>query len=510
MNKKTFFEKEFWKQVLARVGKLEPPKIVLALISIVLSFLTLFAYFSELVPEKYKPTLSIVLGSLLALTFAPAVLFILKSMADAQESFENEKRILITRMKEKETEFSNKEQEFLKHLNDWRSTLEHSLQILSVEGEDKITGEIRTLLRGANCITFFGNFRTYKKLLSEASTKLIVCDREPREEMLSPAKYEYRYLYSNFGADLLLFQYPLNKEKSLLIFGPEGAKRAWVIDFNFAIHLGLFYNDYPLLYLPAQISAQIRSDPSHSPLLERASYRRSLPRYSLVDKEFSFVLRSIENGYMKPLFPPTDMTEVISRWNEQIFQNFVDYATKLIENNFDKLLITWKIDNESLQTINYYKIFSGWIERLNKKNSINVERVILIDKTDIGKSIDPPIQIEGIQCKTYEDIVSNLTKMVILKNVENPQYKYCFANMADHEFPPVCKKDFAVFLFHNGDPIIQTSELDMNNELLKLFFRLPKTEKEIKTYIGFFENCFRRTPPPSYIYNDIKSALERV
>jgi len=501
---------DFWQKIQANLAKLHRREAILNFVAWSIALIYIGAHFFELIPEKWRESIVEILALLVVLLIPTVISFSIRQLATARDAFEKEKEVLRKEVENQKAKLQNKEQTFLSQLNDWRITFERSLEILSIEGEEKITEEIRTLLKGANCVAFFGNFQTYKALLSGDSSKLIVCDRKPNEKMLSPTQYEYRYLYNNFGADLLLFQYPKNKEKSLLIFHSEGEKRAWVIDFNFAIPLGLSYTDYPLLHLPAQISAQIRSDSSHSPLLEKAAYRKFLPEDSLVDKEFSFVLRSISNGYMKPLFPPTDGTEVISRWNEQIFQNFVDYATKLIENNFDKLLITWKIDNESLQTIEHYKIFSGWIKLLNE-NSINVERVILIDKTDIGKSIQPPIQIEGVECKTYEDIVSNLTERVILKNVEkNSQYKYCFANMADYEFPSVCKRDFAVFLFHNRDPIIQTSELDMNDELLKLFFRLPKTEEEIKTYIGFFENCFRGTSPPSYISNDIGSALKRV
>jgi len=501
-----------WRSVTHTLEKFKIIEVVGGSIAIIIAFMTFGTEILDCLPQSWKEPYLHILSIMTALGLPFAVNIWRRQAVRASKSYEAEKQKLENNLNIEKTKFEEKERRFFEDLEQWRHIVEKSSEVLWIEGKNRILEEVKESA-STKCreVIFFGNFgEDYKKVLCGDGCKIIVCDTKPEIHLLSDQSYDYRFLYTKFAADLFVFQYGESNFKSIFVFSSEdGVQNGWIVKFDLSKTLGFNYEHYPKLRLPVQITHQIKCDIANSPIIERASYRSQLSADAFVHDEFSLVLKSVSNGYMKPIFPPTNTEGVIKSWNEKIFQNFIGYASDLIKDSkFKKLFITWKIDIESPQTIEANEVFKAWINKLNTAptggNGPSVDRVILVDKNDIGKT--KKIPIEGQNYEHYGEIVRALTEKVILKDLNNPNYRYCFADMSSTNFPEGCNKDFAVFLFSDGRAIIQTSELDVHDELLKLFFRSPENG-ELSKYMDFFEKCFG-TPKPVYVYTDIESALQ--
>ena len=479
-----------------------------------LAFLILLTILVNAILSLLPPGIASILNKLLSILLPSAAImvfrFFAKEITEVKQEYDKKVENLQNFFNQTLINYTVEKQQLLEQLNLLREVIGNSFKVLCFT-KDRINDEIKYLIENSILIEFFGNFNTqYQKVLNNYKGRIIICDTQPEEDLLSYRNYEYRFLYYKFNFDLLVFHYQNHDRKSMLIF-PE-RNEAWVVNFDLARNLGLRYEEFPLFHLKEQITDQIRCAETSSPIVEKANYRKHGPPPSKIHEEFSLILQTIEKGYTKPIFPPTDIDAVIRRWNEKIFLTFVDYATTLLE-NADEVLITWLIDIDHPQTIELYSIFQPWITKLNTEN-YTVKRVILIDKQDLYRN-DLNIQIRGNVYKDYSSVVQYLVNQVILKDLTNPNYVYCFANISSPYFPTLpppykpdgYKKDFAVFRLKDKRAIIQTSELDIEDRLLRLFFRLPKNEDELNLYLDFFNNCFR-DPPPSYVYKDLDSALK--
>jgi hypothetical protein len=464
----------------------------------------------SLLPPRVTSILYIFLSILLPIAASALIGFFAKESTKIKQEYEKKVEDLQNCFNQTLKNYTAEKQLLLEQLNLLREVIGNSFKVLCFT-KDRINDEIKYLIENSILIEFFGNFnKQYQKVLNNYKGRIIICDTQPEEDLLSYGNYEYRFLYYKFNFDLLVFHYQNHDRKSMLIFPDRN--EAWVVNFDLARNLELRYEEFPLFHLKEQITDQIRCAETSSPIVEKANYRKHGPLPSKVHEEFSLVLQTIEKGYTKPIFPPTDIDTVIRRWNEKIFLTFVDYATTLLE-NADEVLITWLIDIDYPQTIELYSIFQPWITKLNTEK-YTVKRVILIDKQDLSRN-DLKIQIRYNVYKDYSSVVQYLVNQVILKDLTNPNYVYCFANISSPHFPILpppyepdgYKKDFAVFRLKDKSAIIQTSELDIEDRLLRLFFRLPKDENELNLYLDFFNNCFR-DPPPSYVYKDLNSALK--
>jgi hypothetical protein len=455
----------------------------------------------SLLPPRVASILYIFLSILLPIAASAFIGFFAKESTEIKQEYDKKVENLQNFFNQTLTNYAKEKQQLLDQLDLLRNVISNSFKVLCIP-KDRINDEIKYLIDNSILIEFFGNFNTqYQSVLNNYKGRIIICDTQPEEDLLSYRNYEYRFLYYKFNFDLLVFHYQNHDRKSMLIF-PE-RNEAWVVNFDLAKNFGLHYEEFPLFYLKEQIRDQIRCAETSSPIIEKAEYRqKKLSSSSMVNEEFSLVLQAVGKGYTKPIFPPTDIDEVIKRWNEKIFITFVDYATQLLKNS-KELLITWLIDINYPQTIELCSIFEPWINKLNTGN-YKVKRIILIDRHDLLKTIN--ILINGQVYNNYSSVVQYLVNQIILKNLSNSNYVYRFVNISDAGVPVDCKKDFAVFILNNGESVIQTSEVDIEGKLLRLFFKLPKDEDELNQYLNFFDNCFSDSPP-SYVYKDLNSAL---
>jgi len=290
---------------------------------------------------------------------------------------------------------------------------------------------------------------------------------------------EYRFFHAPFKAKLWIFENNRKQQYSIL----ELEDKSILVNFDLGEKLGFRYENYPLLHLNEQISAQIKCDSSNSPILSNAKYRNRR-NLDLISEEFTMLLYEwINDGYMKPLFPPIS-DNVITEWNKKIFHNFVTYGKSLLKkDNFKELWITWLVTPET-PTIdeNLIKIFQEWLEILAKPQQkigkeLRVRRIILYNGGELRTNVK--------YRKQFEKIV----KENILNDIQNPNYKFAIVDISLPNFDRDVQKDFTIFFFEDSIPIFQGSTLDLNNKLLRLYFKpVNKESEEFEMYKALFEN----------------------
>ena len=188
---------------------------------------------------------------------------------------------------------------------------------------------LRSFCQKVEKIIFFGNFKNDDfDLVKNSAAKIIVCDINPETNLLDEIKKrgEYRFFHAPFKAKLWIFENNRKQQYSIL----ELEDKSILVNFDLGEKLGFRYENYPLLHLNEQISAQIKCDSSNSPILSNAKYRNRR-NLDLISEEFTMLLYEwINDGYMKPLFPPIS-DNVITEWNKKIFHNFVTYGKSLLK-----------------------------------------------------------------------------------------------------------------------------------------------------------------------------------